>query len=104
MFENFRAESGDYAFNEGAFNEGAFGDGAFDERAFDEGAFDDGQKEGSERDVYAFKEAADTRKRYFLGMTPVQRFVIAVMILLMTCILSSFLLLVSERIAPPFLS
>jgi hypothetical protein len=88
MFEEFRTESGDFAFGEGDF---------------DEGAFDEGPEEGAEQDVYAFKESAP-RKQYFLGMKPAQRFVIAVMILLMTCILSSFLLLVTERIAPPFLS
>ncbi|RPI33705.1 MAG: hypothetical protein EHM70_05210 [Chloroflexota bacterium] len=41
--------------------------------------------------------------RNFLGMTPVQRFVIAVMVLMMTCILGSFCLLVSERIFVPFI-
>lgn len=88
MFEEFRADAGDYSFGEGAF---------------DEDAFEEGRVGSSENDVYAFKEAPP-RKQYFLGMTPVQRFVIAIMILLMTCILSSFLLLVTERIAPPFLS
>lgn len=39
----------------------------------------------------------------FLGMTPVQRFVIAIMLLMMTCILSTFCLLVTERIYLPFL-
>ena len=38
-----------------------------------------------------------------LGMTPVQRFVIAVMILMMVCIMSTFCLLVGEKIALPFL-
>jgi hypothetical protein len=79
MFEEFRSEVGDYSFEEASETE-------------------------SEQDVYAFKEKAASPKRTFLGMTPVQRFVIAVMILLMTCILSSFFLLVSERITPPFLS
>ena len=79
MFEEFRAEAGDYS-------------------------FDEGLEETSQPDVYAFKESAAQRKRYFLGMSPAQRFIVAVMILLMTCILSSFLLLVTERIAPPFLS
>jgi hypothetical protein len=41
--------------------------------------------------------------RLFLGMTPVQRFVIAVMILMMVCVLGSFFLLVTERIYLPFL-
>lgn len=37
----------------------------------------------------------------FLGMTPVQRFVIAAMVMMIVCILSSFCLLVTERIALP---
>jgi hypothetical protein len=78
MFEEFRAEAGDYA-------------------------FDEQQEEAAGQDMYAFKETAAPPK-HFLGMTPAQRFIIALMVLLMTCILSSFLLLVAERIAPPFLS
>ena len=38
-----------------------------------------------------------------LGMTPIQRFIIVVMILMMTCIMGSFCLLVTEKVAPPFL-
>jgi len=38
----------------------------------------------------------------FLGMTPVQRFIIAVMILMMVCILSTFCLLVGEKVSLPF--
>ncbi len=38
----------------------------------------------------------------FLGMTPVQRFIIAVMVMMMVCILSTFCLLVTEKIAFPF--
>ena len=79
MFDEFRTEAGDYAFEEE-------------------------QENDLEQDAYAFKESAAPRKQYFLGMTPPQRFVIAVMVLLMACLLSSFLLLVTERIAPPFLS
>ena len=37
----------------------------------------------------------------FLGMTPQQRFVLAVMILLMVCILGSFFLLVTGSVALP---
>ncbi|RME07258.1 MAG: hypothetical protein D6803_04400 [Anaerolineae bacterium] len=42
-------------------------------------------------------------ERLFLGMTAVQRFVIAVMLFLMICILGSFCLLITERIYPPLL-
>ncbi len=38
----------------------------------------------------------------FLGMTPVQRLIIAAMLLMMVCILSTFCLLVTEKIALPF--
>lgn len=38
------------------------------------------------------------RKKNFLGMTPFQRFVIAAMLLLITCVLTSFILLVTERV------
>ncbi|HEY62002.1 MAG: hypothetical protein J7L73_04065 [Anaerolineales bacterium] len=37
-----------------------------------------------------------------LGMTPVQRFVIAILLLLTTCILSTFCLLATGKIVPPF--
>jgi hypothetical protein len=37
----------------------------------------------------------------FLGMTPVQRFVIALMIFMMTCILGSFFLLITETVWLP---
>ena len=37
----------------------------------------------------------------FLGMTPQQRFVVAVMILLMVCILGSFFLLITGSVALP---
>ena len=37
----------------------------------------------------------------FLGMTPQQRFVIAVMILLMVCILGSFFLLITGSVTLP---
>lgn len=42
-------------------------------------------------------------RRQFLGMTPVQRFVISLMLLLITCILGAFFLLVMEKVVPPFL-
>lgn len=40
-------------------------------------------------------------RRHFLGMTPFQRFVIALMLLFITCLLSSFCLLVTEKIVIP---
>jgi hypothetical protein len=41
--------------------------------------------------------------RPFLGMTPAQRFVIALLLFLMTCLLGTFCLLVTERVVLPFM-
>jgi hypothetical protein len=38
----------------------------------------------------------------FLGMTAAQRFVIVLMMLIMTCILGTFCLIITEKIVPPF--
>jgi hypothetical protein len=40
----------------------------------------------------------------FLGMSPLQTFIIAVMILSMTCLLSTACLLATGRVVPPFLN
>jgi len=40
--------------------------------------------------------------RLFLGMTPLQRFVIAVMVMLMVCVMGALLLLISEKVFLPF--
>lgn len=45
----------------------------------------------------------NTSPQLFLGMTPVQRFVIVIMLFMMICILSSFCLLVTDKITLPFL-
>ena len=39
----------------------------------------------------------------FLGMTPIQTFVVAMLLLGITCLLSIFGLLVTGKIVPPFL-
>jgi hypothetical protein len=36
----------------------------------------------------------------FLGMSPAQRFILALMVFLMVCVLGSFLLLVTQKIVP----
>jgi hypothetical protein len=64
---------------------------------------DNGELLEEEGDFFEFEEQAEPERPPFLGMTAVQRFVIAVMLLLMICMLSSFCLLVSEKIVPPFL-
>jgi len=54
-----------------------------------------------EQDAYSYKDQVRKPKRNFLGMTPLQRFVIAAMLLLMTCMLSVLFLLVTEKIYIP---
>lgn len=39
----------------------------------------------------------------FLGMTAAQRLVIALMLLMLTCLLSTFCLLATQKVVPPFL-
>ena len=68
------------------------------EQASDSDYFD------AEEESYDFEEEVpNAPRRKFLGMTPVQRFVIAVMLLFTTCILSTFCLLVTERVVLPTL-
>jgi hypothetical protein len=38
-----------------------------------------------------------------LGMSPIQTFFVALMLLLITCLLSTFCLLVTGKVVPPFL-
>lgn len=56
-----------------------------------------------DEDTFDFEdqEVTYTPRREFLGMTAPQRFIIAVMLLFMTCILSTFCLLVTERVVLP---
>lgn len=71
--------------------------------------FEDLRKEVDESG--SFDEEADNdydsmstyryRQDHFLGMTPVQRFIIAVMLFLMVLISSALCLLVTEKIIPP---
>jgi hypothetical protein len=49
-------------------------------------------------DFQELSKPAESPKR-FLGMTPFQRFVIALLLLIVTCILSAVCLLVTERVA-----
>lgn len=61
--------------------------------------FDEEEEEG-----FTFEEIAPARRRSrFLGLSPAQRFSLALMLLLLTCLVSSLCLLVTGRIAPPFL-
>ena len=53
-----------------------------------------------ETPTYDYLEEEQT---HFLGMTPFQRFVVAVMLLFATCILSTFCLLVTEKVILPLI-
>jgi hypothetical protein len=44
----------------------------------------------------------DSAKKRFLGMTPFQRFVIVFLLFLISCVLVSFCLLLTEKIVLPF--
>ena len=73
--------------------------------------FDDFREQGSEfldeTEEESLGEAAPGRSEkprgHFLGMTPVQRFIITAMLLVITCLLSAFCLLVTQKVVPPFL-
>jgi hypothetical protein len=41
-------------------------------------------------------------ERRFLGLTAFQRFVIAMLLFMVTCMISSFILLVTQRVVLPF--
>ncbi len=44
-----------------------------------------------------------TSGKKFLGLTPGQRLLVALMLFGLTCLLGSMLLLVTEKVSPPFL-
>jgi hypothetical protein len=52
---------------------------------------------------YKDEESPSQSQQLFLGMTPVQRFVIAVMVLMMVCMMGTFFLLVTEKIYLPMI-
>jgi len=43
----------------------------------------------------------DEPVRYFLGITPPQRFLLAIILLFLACILSAFCLLATAKVVPP---
>ncbi len=67
------------------------------QQASDETSFD--VSEAEKEDAYSFKDK-QTKKSSdrILGMTPVQRFLIAIILLLVACLLSSLCLIVSGKI------
>ena len=67
--------------------------------------FDDLRKDASsfyDEDDYQELAVPQEKPRNFLGMTPIQRFIIAALLLFATCIMSAFCLLVTERVVLPF--
>ena len=72
---------------------------------------DDLREQAGDSDYYIDEEEAKAYSSYktyrekpklFLGMTPEQRFVIAVLILLMVGVMGAFVLLVTEKVYFPF--
>jgi len=67
----------------------------------DDNVFQEPEKPAEET-VSGIPYRRSRRKRgNFLGMTAMQRFIIAVMLLMMTCLLGTFCLLVTQKIVPP---
>jgi hypothetical protein len=72
--------------------------------------FDDFRKQIDDSSFFDAEKVEEARvemfgeEHHFLGMTPFQRFIVAVMILLMTIILGVLFLLVTSRIALPVFS
>jgi hypothetical protein len=56
-----------------------------------------------EEEAPALEPRARPAPKRFLGMTPAQRFLLAVLLLFVTCILSTLFLLVTEKVVIPFL-
>ena len=54
-----------------------------------------------EEETPSFDELPSVTKREFLGLSPVQRFVIALLLLFLVVLLSSFCLLVTGKVALP---
>jgi hypothetical protein len=48
-------------------------------------------------DIYSHR-----KERLFLGMTALQRFVLALILFMMTCVLGAFCLILTEKIVLPF--
>lgn len=55
-----------------------------------------------EEEPKPLEEPAVETRRYFLGMSPAQRFVVALILLVLVVMLGSFFLLITGKIALPF--
>jgi hypothetical protein len=58
--------------------------------------------EVNESEDYNFEEPTKP-KGHLLGMSPIQRLIIAIMLFVITCVLSAFCLLITQKVIPPFL-
>lgn len=67
----------------------------------DDNVFVEPEKPTEEVPAVGLPSRTRRKQGNFLGMTALQRFIIAVMILMMTCLLGIFFLLVTQRIVPP---
>jgi hypothetical protein len=67
----------------------------------DDNVFMEPEKPSQEEPAVGFTPRPRRRRGNFLGMTALQRFIIAVMLLMMTCLLGTFFLLVTQRIVLP---
>ena len=61
------------------------------------------EEKEEEAPAYNYQETPQTPPKNFLGMNPVQRLIIAVMLRLMVVIMGTFFLLITEKIVPTFL-
>ena len=59
-------------------------------------------EEEFKEDDFFTEEAVQDEEKLFLGMTATQRFVLAVVILLMSCVLGGFCLVLTGKIYLPF--
>jgi len=68
----------------------------FREQADSESFFD-------EEEANEYDEVPVQTRTQFLGMTPVQRFVIAFLLLAIVCLIGTFALLATEKVVLPFI-
>jgi hypothetical protein len=61
------------------------------------------EEKEEEAPVSSYRKTSPAPQKRFLGMTPIQRFVIAVLLMLMLIIMGTFFLLITEKIVPTFL-
>lgn len=59
------------------------------------------EEESIQEDIRSGKDSP--KEKLFLGMTAPQRFIIVLMMLMMTCVLGAFFLIATEKIVLPFL-